>query len=290
MDDTQARLRLRHAGHVGEVPQYVSQGLIGQPPMELPCEPNCVQQPVVPSDAQACDGCISQGLGHFPLRDSATFGHAAQGLPPGEGHDPGFAASQVHGRSSQGSCGDELLAKPQMHSAVHGGHHPVHGLLHRSDLVRRKLVMLAMAAWHGYGLALRDRHCAATMVGPSGGHAPQGPAQPLQGCVLGPIGGLLYRAEQARRKLLIMVVFGWQRLCRRPRGAKASTATCARAPQVAEGPRSDQRGWRAGSQAASGPPRASTEGWPGTDGAVFSPSLSLSGSQADAAAGRSGKK
>ena len=139
----------------------------------------------------------------------------------------------------RGSCGDEVLAKPQMHSAVHGGHHPVHGLLHRSDLVRRKLVMLAMAAWHGYGLALRDRHCAATMVGLSGGHAPRGPAQPLQDCALGPIGGLSYRAEQARRKLLIMVVFGWQRLCRRPRGAKASTATCARAPQVAEGPRSD---------------------------------------------------
>jgi len=82
MDDTQAHLRFRHAGHVGEVPQYVSQGLIGQPPMELPCEPKFVQQPVVPSDVHACVGRTSQGLGHFPLRDSATFVHAAQGLPP----------------------------------------------------------------------------------------------------------------------------------------------------------------------------------------------------------------
>ena len=132
----------------------------------------------------------------------------------------------------QGRLSEELLAKAQVHYASHCGQPPMHALLHRSDVVRRKLVMLAMAAWHGLCLCIRDRHCTAPSVSPSCGQAPQGRAQPRLGCVLGPIGGLLYRADQARRKLLFMVVFGWQRLCRRPKGARASTATCARASIV----------------------------------------------------------
>ena len=128
-----------------------------------------------------------------------------------------------------GFFSDELLAKAQVHSAIHCGPHPMHGLLLRSDVVRRKLVMLTLAVWHRCCLCSRDRHCSATRVGPSSGQAPQGRTQPRLGCVLGPIGGLLYRADQARRKLIFMVAFGWQRLCRRPKGAKAGTATCARA-------------------------------------------------------------
>ena len=63
MDYTQAHLQFRHAGLVGEAQQYVSQGLTGQPPMELLCEPKFVLQPVVHSDVHACDGSLPRAFG-----------------------------------------------------------------------------------------------------------------------------------------------------------------------------------------------------------------------------------
>ena len=67
--------------------------------------------------------------------------------------------------------------------------------------------LLVLTAWHGLCTMAGGKQRSALTAGPNGGQASPGHAPPLRGSGYGPTGGILYRAEQARRKLAMMAVF-----------------------------------------------------------------------------------
>ena len=131
-----------------------------------------------------------------------------------------------------------------------------------------EVLLLVLTAWHGLCNMVGGKRSSALTAGPNGGQASPGHAPPLRGSGFGPIGGILHRAEQARRKLAMMAVLGGKGCA----GVPGACSLPVHPSSPVAGPRAPQ--WWPQGRSRRGP-QVIAEGRPAPVGAVLSLSLSL---------------